>query len=82
LLASAGFTGIRTGYWNTILFPLMVLKRKLGWRGEGKPASDVVLMPAPVERLFAAIVALEAALLRTGLRLPFGGSVLATAMRP
>src|SRR5262245_61114434 len=45
LLESAGFTAIRTGYWNTLLFPLMVLRRKLGWRGEGKPASDVVLMP-------------------------------------
>ncbi|HXP76172.1 MAG TPA: class I SAM-dependent methyltransferase [Stellaceae bacterium] len=82
LLASAGFTDVRTGYWNTILFPLMVLRRKLGWQGEGKPASDVVLMPAPVEKLFAAIVALEAALLGGGLRFPFGGSVLATAVRP
>ncbi len=81
LLSGAGFTGILTTYWNTILFPLMVAKRKVGWRGEGKPSSDVVLMPAPVERLFAAIVALEAALLRAGLRLPFGGSVLATAVR-
>ena len=82
VLASAGFARIRTGYWNTILFPLMVLRRKLGWRREGMPASDVVLMPAPVERLFAAIVALEATLLGSGLRLPFGGSVLATAVRP
>jgi hypothetical protein len=60
----------------------MVLRRKLGWRGEGKPSSDVVLMPAPVERLFTAIVALEASLLGAGLRFPFGGSVLATAVRP
>ena len=82
LLASAGFARIRTSYWNTILFPLMVLRRKLGWRREGTPASDVVLMPAPMERLFAAIVALEATLLDRGLRLPFGGSVLATAVRP
>jgi SAM-dependent methyltransferase len=82
LLGSAGFTGIRTGYWNAILFPLMVLRRKVGWRGEGKPASDVVLMPAPVERFFSAIVALEAALLANGLRFPFGGSVIATAVRP
>jgi SAM-dependent methyltransferase len=82
LLASAGFARIRTGYWNTLLFPLMVLRRKLGWRREGMPASDVVLMPAPVERLFAAIVTLEATLLGNGLRLPFGGSVLATAVRP
>ena len=82
LLASAGFAGIRIGYWNTILFPLMALRRKLGWRREGMPASDVVLMPAPVERLFATIVALEAALVGGGLRFPFGGSVLATAVRP
>jgi len=82
LLDSAGFSSIWISYWNTVLFPLMALKRKLGWRGEGKPASDVVLMPAPVERLFAAIVALEASLLGAGLRFPFGGSVLATAMRP
>jgi hypothetical protein len=82
LLGSAGFTEILTSYWNTILFPLMALKRKLGRRGEGKPSSDVVLMPAPVERLFSAIVAFEASLLGAGLRLPFGGSVLATAMRP
>ena len=81
LLAAAGFTGILTSYWNTILFPLMVLKRKLTWRREGKPTSDVVLMPAPVERLFSAIVAFEASLLRAGLKLPFGGSVLATAVR-
>jgi len=60
----------------------MVLRRKLGWRREGMPASDVVLMPAPVERLFAAIVALEASLLGSGLRFPFGGSVLATAVKP
>jgi SAM-dependent methyltransferase len=82
LLVSAGFTGVWTSYWNAMLFPLMVLRRKLGWRGEGKPSSDVVLMPAPVERLFTAIVALEASLLGAGLRFPFGGSVLATAMRP
>ncbi|HKF71104.1 MAG TPA: class I SAM-dependent methyltransferase [Stellaceae bacterium] len=82
LLMAAGFTAILTSYWNTILFPLMVLKRKLGWRREGKPASDVVLMPAPVERLFSTIVALEASLLGAGLRFPFGGSVLATATKP
>jgi SAM-dependent methyltransferase len=82
LLAAAGFAGIRTAYWNTILFPLMVLRRKLGWHREGTPASDVVLMPTPVEALFAAIVALEAALIGGGLRFPFGGSVLATAVKP
>ncbi|SRR5579883_613307 len=84
LLGPAGFTEVRTGYWNALLFPLMVLKRKLGWRSsrEAKPASDVVLMPAPIERLFAAIMAVEASLVGAGIRFPFGGSVLATAVRP
>jgi SAM-dependent methyltransferase len=81
LLASAGFTEILTSYWNSLLFPLMVVRRKLGWRREGKPSSDVVLMPAPMERLFAAIVRLEATITRAGVRFPFGGSVLATAVR-
>ncbi len=82
LLSAAGFSQIITSYWNTVLFPVMALKRKLARRREGNPSSDVVLMPAPVERLFAAIVRFEAALLGAGVRLPFGGSVLATAMRP
>jgi SAM-dependent methyltransferase len=82
LLAAAGFAAIRTSYWNTLLFPLMVLRRKLGWRGSASQGSDVALLPAPVEALFRLVVRIEAALLRLGLRLPFGGSVLATAVKP
>ena len=82
LLAAAGFTSIRTSYWNTVLFPLMVLRRKLGWQGDRAPASDVSLLPAPVEATFRLVVRIEAALLGLGLRLPFGGSVLATAVKP
>jgi SAM-dependent methyltransferase len=82
LLKAAGFVRVRTSYWNTVLFPLMVLRRKL-WRRRGKtPVSDVALLPAPIEALFRAIATGEARLLRTGVRLPFGGSVLATAMKP
>lgn len=79
LLAQAGFAGIRTRYWNTILFPLMVLRRKL--RPPGAP-SDVALLPAPVERAFGAVMAVENRLLRAGVPLPFGGSILATAVKP
>ena len=82
LLAAAGFASVRTSYWNTLLFPLMVLRRKLGWRGSASQGSDVALLPAPVEALFRLIVRMEAALLSLGLRLPFGGSVLATAVKP
>jgi len=82
LLAGAGFTCIRASYWNTLLFPLMVLRRKLAWRTSALPASDVALLPEPVEALFGLIVRTEAAILGLGLRLPFGGSVLATAIKP
>jgi len=81
LLAAAGFTAIRTGYWNMVLFPLMALRRKLKARNPTRPESDVKPLPAPLEALFAAIVTCEAAVLGWGLRLPFGGSVLATAVK-
>lgn len=82
LLTTAGFTGIRAGYWNTFLFPLMVLRRRPWRRSSARPASDVALLPAPVERLFRAIMTIESLLLQAGLRLPFGGSVLASAVKP
>ena len=78
LLHDAGFTSIRVAYWNSLLFPLMVAQRLLHRR----PRSDVAFLPDAIERLFGAIVAFEAALARRGLRLPFGGSILATAIKP
>lgn len=82
LLAAAGFAPIRSFYWNSLLFPLMVLRRKLWRRGAAEPRSDVALLPAAVERAFAAVMALEQRLLRAGAALPFGGSILAIAVRP
>ncbi len=80
-LAAAGFAEARTAYWNCILFPLMALRRKVPRRAPGG-ASDVALLPAPLERFFFACVAFEAALAARGLALPFGGSILATAVKP
>jgi SAM-dependent methyltransferase len=80
MLAAAGFTGIRSFYWNSVLFPLMVLRRKL-WRG-GRARSDVALLPAVVERAFAAVIALESRLRQAGAGPPFGGSILAIAVKP
>jgi len=77
LLAGAGFTGIRATYWNTVLFPLMTARRLLPGGG-----SEVGLLPAPVERLLDAVAAIESTALRSGLRLPFGGSILAIGTRP
>jgi hypothetical protein len=79
LLRSAGFAQVRTSYWNSLLFPLMVLRRKL-LKTEGA-ASDVMPFPAPIEFLFRAVMRLENFLLRCGVALPFGGSVLAVAIK-
>lgn len=81
LLRAAGFTRIRTRYWNTLLFPLMVLKRKL-FAGKRGRQSDVAPVPAPVDFVFRATVLLEAKIAALGVRLPFGGSLLAIAVKP
>ena len=80
LLRAADFRPIYAGYWNTVLFPLMLATRKLlPPRDDGD--SDVRLYPRPVEALCRAATALERGLMRCGLRLPFGGSVVAVAVK-
>ncbi len=79
LLDAAGFRVLFISYWNMLLFPLMVLTRKLlPERGAG---SDVRLYPAPIEALCRAATGLETALLRRGVRLPCGGSVIVVAAK-
>lgn len=82
LLGSAGFAEVRACYWNSVLFPVMVLRRKIfSAKGEAG-GSDVALIWTPLERLFAACLALERRLATAGMRFPFGGSILATAVKP
>ncbi len=78
LLETAGFRAIFTTYWNTILFPLMVVRRLLFSGGSG---GDVQLLPGPVETLFRAAVLIESRVIARGLALPFGGSVLAVGVK-
>ena len=78
LLQAAGFRLIFASYWNMILFPLMIATRKLLPGGTG---SDVKLQPFIVEMACRAATSLERRLMRAGLRLPFGGSVLAVAAK-
>jgi SAM-dependent methyltransferase len=80
LLQAAGFRVVFAGYWNMLLFPLMVLTRKL-LPGDGAGSSDVKPYPAPVEAMCRAATAVERVLLRSGARLPFGGSVIAVATK-
>lgn len=79
LLAAAGFRVARAGYWNALLFPLMLLRRLVF-----KPRaaeSDVIDYAPAVDRLFGWATAVERALLGAGLAFPFGGSVLAVAVK-
>jgi SAM-dependent methyltransferase len=80
LLEPIGFRPIYLSYWNALLFPLMVVTRKLLPSNYGV-VSDVKLYPRPVDTLCRAAMACETALMRRRVRLPFGGSILAVASK-
>lgn len=80
LLQVSGFRPIYVSYWNILLFPLMVVTRKL-LPASPRVTSDVRPYPRAIDVLCRAATAIEAALLRAGVRLPFGGSVIAVAVR-
>lgn len=74
-LSAAGFTVVRCTYWNTILFPLMVLKRKI--LAGAASHSDVGEVQPWLNGLLSVVSLPEPALIRYDVDLPFGGSVLA-----
>ncbi len=78
LLAGHGFRLLKSTYWNTLLFPLMLLHRLIG---SDDRDSDVRDYPKWLDALFSAALALERALISSGLALPFGGSLLVVAVR-
>jgi SAM-dependent methyltransferase len=78
LLAGCGFKVLKASYWNTLLFPLMLLHR-LTERADAE--SDVRDFPRWLDALFALALALERAAIGAGMRLPFGGSLLIVARR-
>lgn len=74
LLDAGGFRPTFATYWNTLPFPLAVLRRK--FFSPANPTSDVRLYPAPLEFMFGAMMALEHGWLSAGGRLPYGSSML------
>ena len=80
LLESAGFRMVYATYWNAVLFPLMVITRKL-LPTCGGLTSDVKEYPRLIDLLCRVATSFETTLLRIGLRLPFGGSVIAIATK-
>ena len=81
LLKATGFRLIYSTYWNSLLFPFMVISRKFFSPEGTRVASGVTLHSLPVDTIGRAATALETFLLRAGLRFPFGGSVLAIAAK-
>jgi len=84
-LESAGFHIEYSTYWNTFLFGLMVLRRKVFTSDDDD--SDLKMMPPLLEAAFNAVMICECAVLSWAMRLglvflPFGGSVLVVAKRP
>jgi SAM-dependent methyltransferase len=78
LLMAAGFADVKTTHWNTVLFPLMIMHRMLSLKSDD---SDVRLYARPVETICRTIMRVETFILSRGLRLPYGGSIIATAIK-
>ncbi|HTR84345.1 MAG TPA: methyltransferase domain-containing protein [Reyranella sp.] len=78
LLAGHGFRVLRSSYWNTLLFPLMLLHRLTG-RDDAE--SDVRDFPRWLDALFSTALAIERGAIAAGLSLPFGGSLILVAER-
>lgn len=80
LVEAAGFTVARASYWNMLLLPLMVLRRKI-FAGSAGSESDVKPYPPVIDRLFFALTAIERWWLKAGGSLPCGGSILILAVK-
>lgn len=74
LLRAADLARQRATYWNTLTFPLVVVRRKIF--PPRSPTSDVHLYPVPLEAIFYVMMRLEQGWLGRGLGLPFGSSIL------
>jgi SAM-dependent methyltransferase len=78
LLTGHGFRILRSSYWNTLLFPLMLLHRLTE---SDASESDVRDYPRWLDALFSAALAVERAVIAAGISLPFGGSLIVVAVR-
>jgi SAM-dependent methyltransferase len=87
-LRTAGFDVLYTTSFVTTLFPIMALVRvraRMGRRstvGEAAEFASQVDLPAPLNRFCGWLTRLDECVLKAGLSLPFGGSLLVVARRP
>ena len=76
MLEAAGLRVLGARYWNGLLLPLMILRRKV--LPASPERSDVAAFPPWLDRIFHGVTELER---RLPFSLPAGGSVLAIAER-
>jgi SAM-dependent methyltransferase len=81
LLESQGLLVVRSTYCNSVLFPLLLVRRTFDRLLE-REGSDVGFLPSPLEWTFRRALLAEAAFVRRGITLPIGASALALARRP
>jgi SAM-dependent methyltransferase len=77
-LRAAGFRIRYASYFNTLLFPLVLLQRLLGRLRAARPASDFSMPSAPVAALLEGVFASERRWL-SYFALPFGVSLIVVA---
>jgi SAM-dependent methyltransferase len=78
MLRAAGLRVIRASHWNTLLFPLMALRRLLV---REDATSDVQEYPPLIDAVFSAALAIERRMIGCGIDLPFGGSIVVVAVK-
>jgi SAM-dependent methyltransferase len=79
LLSAHGFAPCFATYWNMALLPILAIRRKL--LPLHKTESDVREYPPLLDRVFGTLASFEARVIRQGLRLPFGSSVIVVATK-
>lgn len=78
---AAGFDPIAATGFVSLLFPAMAAARLTGGRRRAADPLAGLTPPRPLNAAFAAAMGLERALIRAGVRFPFGGSLLLAARR-
>lgn len=85
-LEHAGFIVKRLTYTNASLFPIAAavraFQRLRGVRRGAERKGDFHVPPAPINDLFARALALESRVVKAGIDMPFGSSLLCLAHKP
>lgn len=85
-IQAAGFQVVRITYTNAFLFPVTAAvrfaQRLRGLKKGDGNKGDFQVPPAPINSLFAGVLALESAAVAAGIDMPAGSSLLCLAQKP